>query len=42
MVWASGVVGLTMLLVVGIVAGVVALRSIETLSGKKGEKAEDQ
>jgi hypothetical protein len=40
--WASGGVGLAVLLVVGIVAAVVALRSIETISAKKGEKAEDQ
>ena len=39
--WASGRVGLAVLLVVGIVAAVVALRSIETLSGKKGDKAKD-
>ena len=38
---ASGRVGLAVLLVVGIVATVLALRSIEALSGKKGEKAED-
>ncbi len=40
--WASGRVGLAVLLVVGIVATVVALRSIEALSGKKGKKAEDE
>jgi len=34
--WASGRVGLTVLLVVGVVATVVALRSIEAISGKKG------
>jgi len=39
--WASRGVGLALLLVVGIVAAVVALRSIEALSGRKGEKAED-
>jgi len=39
--WASGEVGLAVLLVVGIVATVVGLRSIEALSEKKGEKAED-
>ena len=38
--WASGKVGLMILLVAGIVATVVALRSIETLSGKPGENAE--
>jgi hypothetical protein len=40
--WASGEVGLAVLLVVGIVAAVVALRSIGALSGNKGEKAEDE
>ena len=40
--WASSGVGLAVLLVVGIVAAVLALRSIEALSGKKGEKAEDE
>ena len=39
--WASGEVGLAVLLVVGIVAAVVALRSIEALSGQKGEQAKD-
>ena len=39
--WASGRVGLAVLLLVGIVAAVVALRSIEALSGKKGEQAKD-
>ena len=39
--WASGEVGLAVLLVVGIVAAVVALRSIEALSGNIGGKAED-
>ncbi len=39
--WASGRVGLAVLLLVGIAAAVVALRSIEALSGKKGEQAED-
>ena len=39
--WASGEVGLAALLVVGIVAAVVALRSIAALSGKKEEKAKD-
>jgi hypothetical protein len=39
--WASGEVGLAVLLVVGIVAAVVALRSIEALSGKTAGKAED-
>jgi len=40
--WASGRVGLAVLLVVGIVAAVVALRSIEALSRQKGDKAEDE
>jgi hypothetical protein len=40
--WASGGVGLTVLLIVGVVAACVALRSIEALSGKNGEKAEDK
>jgi uncharacterized membrane protein YqjE len=39
--WASSGVGLAVLLVVGIVATVVALRSIEALSGKKGGNTED-
>ena len=39
--WASGRVGLTVLLVVGIVAAVVALRSIEALSGRGGGRLED-
>ena len=39
--WASGRVGLAVFLVVGIVAAVVSLRSIEALSGKAGGKAED-
>ena len=37
MPWASGNVGLTVLLVVGIVAAVFALRNIEALSGKKDD-----
>jgi len=37
---ASGEVGLSVLLIVGVVASCVALRSIDSLSGKKGEKAE--
>ena len=37
--WASGGVGLAVLLIVGVVAACVALRSIEALSGKEGEKA---
>jgi F0F1-type ATP synthase assembly protein I len=39
--WASGGVGLAVLLVVGVVAAVLALRSIEALSGKSGGRAED-
>jgi len=39
--WASGGVGLAVLLVVGVVAAVLALRSIEALSGKRGGRAED-
>ena len=39
--WASGGVGLAVLLVAGVVATCVALRSIEALSGKKGENTED-
>jgi len=39
--WASGGVGLAVLLAVGIVAAVLALRSIEALSGRKSEKAKD-
>jgi F0F1-type ATP synthase assembly protein I len=40
--WASGGVGLAVLLIVGIVAAVLALRSIEARSGKKEEKAGDE
>jgi len=40
--WASGRVGLTVLLIAGVVATVAALRSIEALPGKKGEKTEDE
>lgn len=39
--WASGGVGLAVLLVMGIVAAVVALRSIEALSGKERGGLED-
>ena len=39
--WASGKVGLALLLVVGILAAVVALRSIEALSNKNGGKEGD-
>lgn len=40
--WASGGVGLAVLLIVGIVAALLALRSIEVLSRKKGGKPEDE
>jgi F0F1-type ATP synthase assembly protein I len=40
--WASGGVGLAVLLIVGMVAAVVALRSIEALAGQKGGKAEGE
>ena len=40
--WASGGVGLAVLLVVGVVAAVVALRSIEALSEIKGKEAGDE
>ena len=40
--WASGRVGLAVLLFVGIVAAVVALRRIEALSEKRGDKAEGE
>ena len=39
--WASGRIGLALLLVVGIVAAVFAMHNIEALSGKKGEKTKD-
>jgi F0F1-type ATP synthase assembly protein I len=39
--WASGRLGLAVLLIVGIGAAVVALRRIEALSGRGAEKAED-
>ena len=39
--WASGGVGLAVLLIVGVVAACVALRRIEALSGREGEKAEN-
>jgi hypothetical protein len=39
--WASGRVGLAVLLLVGILAAVLALRGIEALSEKKGERAKD-
>ena len=37
--WASGRTGLVVLLVVGIVATLFALRSINSLAGERGEKA---
>jgi hypothetical protein len=37
MAWAKDTIGLTLLLVVGVLAAVVALRSIETLSNKKDD-----
>ena len=40
MPWASGKVGLTVLLVAGVVAAVFALRNIEALSGKKGDNSQ--
>lgn len=39
--WASGEVGLAVLLVVGVVVAVAALRSIEALSERKGDRAKD-
>ena len=39
--WASGRVGLAVLLLVGILAAVLALRRIEAISARKGEKAKD-
>jgi hypothetical protein len=40
--WAKSQTGLAVLLGVGIVVTVVALRGIERLSGKKGEHTEDE
>jgi hypothetical protein len=42
MPWASGKIGLTMLLVAGIVAAVFALRRIEALSGTKSNDPGNQ
>ena len=42
MPWASSGVGLAVLLIAGVVATCVALRSIEALSGRKGEKTEGE
>lgn len=39
--WASGEIGLAVLFVAGLVAAVVALRSIEALSANKGEKTNE-
>jgi hypothetical protein len=39
--WASSGVGLAVLLVMGIVAAALALRSIEALSGRRGGRLED-
>lgn len=40
--WASGGVGLAVLLVVGLVVAVFALRGLERLSKKAGTKVEDE
>jgi hypothetical protein len=40
--WAKSRSGLAVLLGLGIVVTVVALRGIEALSGKKGENADDE
>ena len=40
--WAKSPTGLAVLLGVGVVVTVAALRGIETLSGKKGENTEDE
>ena len=40
--WAKSRSGLAVLLGVGVVVTVVALRGIEALSGKKGENADDE
>lgn len=40
--WATSQAGLAVLLGVGIVLTVVALRGIEALSGKKGDHTEDE
>ena len=42
MPWASGKIGLTVLLVAGVVAAVFALRNIEALSGKKNDNTKDR
>jgi hypothetical protein len=40
--WASGKVGLAVLLVAGVVAAVFALRNIEVLSGEKDDSTKDR
>ena len=40
--WTSSTLGLAALLAAGVVAAVLALRSIEALSGKKGESTKDR
>jgi len=40
--WAKGKVGLTVLLVAGVLGALVALHSIEALSRKNGEKGADE
>ncbi len=40
--WASGGVGLAVLLIVGMVAAVLALRCIDALAEKKGKKAKEE
>ncbi len=40
--WAKGKVGLTALLVAGVLAALIALRAIDQLSKKNGNKGEDQ
>lgn len=40
--WAKSPTGLAVLLGVGVVVTVAALRDIETLSGKKGKNTEDE
>ena len=42
MPWASGKVGLAVLLAAGVVATVFALRHIEALSGKKDDHTKDR
>ena len=42
MPWASGNIGLAVLLAAGVVAAVFALRHIEALSGKNGDNTKDR